>query len=398
MTAQRNLTSQRSMTTPRPGGAAALALVLMFALALTGCGGDDDGNPAAPGGGGGGQEFDVELAPVADATIDAANGDQSYGFDDHLETGSSRSFLLRFDLSALSEDAVITGARLELTQTAAGGAQEAATVTVEWIADDSWDEDVTADDDPGGTRETLGSFSLEALADGDRPATFAADLLRGKAASEQLYLDRQIGLSIDSATPLRFHARSAADPDARPRLALDHADGTRIELTASEDAFGWSRYPDSTLATVDSLVVDRTSAYTYVKFDLGALPDGAQLHFAGLEMRAFIGHAHGGDGNVYAMLVPDDTWSATTLTHDSRPAAVGDRLGHWWIWYNQNNGPADQQGRNHSPLLRPAIQQELDGDGVISLRLNSPGYRTVYYRNDAEDPEARPRLILVYTG
>jgi len=395
--ARNHLPARRRQRFPLPRTLLILLLSLAATMLLAACGGDDDTGPTGPGAGDPDPDPGLGLPATMDTWVDGDDSSANHGGEAVLHLGRDRDGLLQFSLEPLGTDAVITGMTLHLTQTAATGA-DAGTVTVTWIGADGWVEDeVTASDAPDETGETLGSVGVAALDSGDRALTFATSVATAKTASEQLYGNRLLSLRLTSATDLSFHSREASDAAVRPRLEVRVEDGTRVELVALENGFAWTQDRDSTYAAVDSLIVDRTSAYTYVKFDLGSLPSGAELHFAGLEMRAFIGHAFGGDGNVYTMLVADDTWSPQTLTYDNQPAAVGDRLGHWWLWYNQSHGPIDKQGRNHSPLLRPVVQSELDGDRVLSLRLDSPGYRTVYYRNDAELMEERPRLILVYT-
>ena len=86
---------------------------------------------------------------------------------------------------------------------------------------------------------------------------------------------------------------------------------------------------------------------------------------------------------------------SATITNDNAPGPVGDRLGHWWLWYDGTD--RDAWGVNNSTLLRPAVQAEADGDGILSLRLNSPGYFTQYYRTADPDETRRPQLEIVYT-
>jgi hypothetical protein len=112
-------------------------------------------------------------------------------------------------------------------------------------------------------------------------------------------------------------------------------------------------------------------------------------------MLARDGYAYGGDGNVYSYLVTDDFWSAATITADNAPTPTGEHLGYWWLWYDGTD--RDAWGVTKTDRLRPAAQAEHDGDGRLSLRLNSPGYYTRYYRTTEPDAAKRPVLEIVYT-
>ncbi|MCP3061571.1 DNRLRE domain-containing protein [Myxococcus sp. K38C18041901] len=153
--------------------------------------------------------------------------------------------------------------------------------------------------------------------------------------------------------------------------------------------------PTTNYGTSGAWEVNRQFSHVYLRFDLGGLPAGATVTSVRLEATAFMGVAHGGDGNVYTTFVPDDSWSETALVWNNKPPATGDTLGEWYLSYGAT--PEDKLGVNASPALIPVVQGELDGDKLLSLRLHSPGYKTVYRSRESSFVAQRPRLVIAYT-
>src|SRR5690606_5270933 len=131
----------------------------------------------------------------------------------------------------------------------------------------------------------------------------------------------------------------------------------------------------------------------YLRFDLSSLPEDAEITHARLGAYAWEGFAVGGNGNVYAQLVSDDTWDETTLS-TSAPAASGVNLAYWWEWF-ASNSPGRFTSMTSSELLE-AVQDEFEADGVISLRLHSPGYFTEYRPREWPNADERMKLTLTY--
>ncbi len=370
-----------------------LALAAVLA-AMAGCSSDDDAGPTDP---------DPEptadtltLGATADTYIDDDDTNASPGQELRLHTGPTRRAFLRFDLSALPADAVVTGAELRLTQDASQDASSAADLVVRLTTDDEWDEDAaSADDPPGAGRLWLTGVSVPALSSGQRTVIVASDEFRNQAGLDVEFSTGLFSLQLSSDSDLAFFSAEAADPDQRPALVLTYADGMRANLNTVAEAWTHGAYPDSNFADTEVLNVERSNCFTYLKFDLSSLPAGAKVQLSRLRLTAQNGYAYGGDGNVYTYRVADDAWTADGITHDNAPNTTGDHCGYWWLWYDYT--PRDATGTNTSSLLSPLVQQELDGDGTLSVRLNSPGYLTIYYRSDAENPDFRPHLDVVYT-
>ncbi|WP_232293125.1 immunoglobulin-like domain-containing protein [Stigmatella aurantiaca] len=137
---------------------------------------------------------------------------------------------------------------------------------------------------------------------------------------------------------------------------------------------------------------------SFLKFDLSSIPEGAQVTSATLQATAYDGMAYGGNGNTYAHFVANDAWISRTLTWDNRPSPSGDPLGGWWIWYDFPwvTPRPEQVGRTETPELAARVQTEVEGDKVLSVRLSSGGYATVYYSTWATDPNRRPKLEIRY--
>jgi hypothetical protein len=106
------------------------------------------------------------------------------------------------------------------------------------------------------------------------------------------------------------------------------------------------------------LTIDPDSTEIYLRFDLSSVPSGIQIVSVRLELRAFDGYAYGGDGNVYTTFVPDDLWDELAITWANKPGASPDKLGFWWLSYDEFVG--NQVGANESPLLVPVVQEAVN--------------------------------------
>ncbi|MFP2923906.1 DNRLRE domain-containing protein [Pyxidicoccus sp. 3LG] len=185
-------------------------------------------------------------------------------------------------------------------------------------------------------------------------------------------------------------------PPARAARLTSAPTPTQLILEPEADTYVRAASPTTNYGNHQNLYVDSSKAETYLRFNLSGIPAGAHIASVRLEALAYDGSSAGGDGSVYAHLVPDDTWSETGMTWNNRPAVTGDRLGSWWLWYANSTPKPLQQGVNFSPKLQAPVQQALDSDGLISFRLMSPGYHTVYRSREHGVANERPRLIINY--
>lgn len=165
--------------------------------------------------------------------------------------------------------------------------------------------------------------------------------------------------------------------------------------TAVADAYVKSSPSGSNYGKATALLVDRSYAQVYLKFDLKDVPKTAKLKGAILHMTVYTGYAYGNDGNVYTTLVKSDAWSESTINWKNKPATSGGSLGHWWQWYNNNTAVVAK--KVDTKAFTDVVAKEIAGDGVLSLRLHSPGYKTYYRSREYSNASQRPRLELFYT-
>lgn len=153
--------------------------------------------------------------------------------------------------------------------------------------------------------------------------------------------------------------------------------------------------PDTNYGSRSAWEVNRQFSHVYLRFDLSNLPHNIRVRSVSLSATAYTGVAHGGGGNVYTTLVPNNYWNETTITWNNKPEASGDTLGEWNLWYGDAT-EEEKVGVNASPALIPVVQHALDGDPRLTLRLHSPGDKTRYRSREYADATKRPRLVITY--
>ncbi|MFB1481017.1 DNRLRE domain-containing protein [Corallococcus sp. RDP092CA] len=188
----------------------------------------------------------------------------------------------------------------------------------------------------------------------------------------------------------------APSTHVRPAPLLTTPTPKQIILEPEANTYVRAANPSTNFGTAQNLYVDSSKAETYLRFNLSGIPAGAHIASVMLQALAYDGSSPGGDGSVYAHLVPDDTWSETGMTWNNRPAVTGDRLGSWWLWNPSSTPKPLQLGVNFDARLKAPVQQALDSDGRISFRLRSPGYHTVYRSREYSVASERPRLVVSY--
>jgi hypothetical protein len=77
-----------------------------------------------------------------------------------------------------------------------------------------------------------------------------------------------------------------------------------------------------------------------LRFDLSSLPAGATIVDASLDLTSRSGYAYDGDPEHYAIFLPDDSWSESTVDWNTRPAdgLVGNPLPLSWQLFGENVG------------------------------------------------------------
>jgi hypothetical protein len=147
--------------------------------------------------------------------------------------------------------------------------------------------------------------------------------------------------------------------------------GSRPELKVAHEAF---RYGPPVVES-------------YLRFELSGLPAGSRVKSVKLQATAFSVRVtfH---PSVDIQLVQDDSWSESRIHYFNKPAHST------WLggWNNRSPGLAVSA----EPALATAVQNELDGDRKLSVRVGSTGVVNDYHSREAADATKRPKLIVTY--
>ncbi|MBO6935244.1 MAG: DNRLRE domain-containing protein [Deltaproteobacteria bacterium] len=340
----------------------------------------------------------ITLTPVADASVNenapTTNNGTAEAFSVVADSRSNteRAFL-RFDLAAVPADVVIRGVSLEAQAFSGYAFGGNGNVYTQFVEDDSWGETtVNWNNQPTTDGVNIGSWWLwYNHVDRDQLGSTGQEALLDVVAREA---DGDALLSLRLHSPgynTDYRSREYTDESQRPRLVVGYLPITTVTLEPVADA---TVSGSSNQGTAQDLRVDRTSSEVYLRFDLSGLPAGAEVVGSTLTMLAYSGYAFGGDGHVYTHLVTDDSWGETTIIQSNAPASETEWLGRWWLWYNGT--PSDKVGTFTTDELTAAVEAERAGDGAISFRLRSPGYRTYYRSREYATADQRPQLTVQY--
>lgn len=371
----------------------------------------------------------IEVVAMQNATVDSSAASTALGGGNSLIVEQDRrEVFLLFDPSAyLPAEFTITSSELQMTAFGGGGSGEP-TVFIYHGEDTSWSEEtLTYSNRPGTDPDPLGQWEVE-FEVGEvvsKPVSTDGEELR-ELTQQRAEEGLQITLVLRSPEYRTEYLNREAFPlSARPRLVLtydplidfcavdnggcgnpdkvqcvdglEQSPGCVIRMEATQNATIHVASPTVAFGAGEALRVERNGASTkdvYLQFDLSEIPPGVEVSHVRLEMTAFDGLAHGGDGRVYTRYVTDDSWTEDTITWLNAPSPVEEprNLGHWWLWYGFQ--PEIQVGRNESELLIPAVQTEINGNQKISFRLNSPGFDTRYFNRLEADVSRRPALTV----
>ncbi|WP_223644204.1 DNRLRE domain-containing protein [Corallococcus sp. EGB] len=357
----------------------------------------------------------VALYPMADAQVVASSPTTNYGKSMSLTVDrTAAETFLRFGLGSVPVNAQVVSVSLVATSNDGYAYDDAdGNVYTRLVSDNAWSEaGITWNNKPAASSDDLGSWLLW-----NRNGQYTTQV--GINSSPKLVAPVQQALESDGMISLRldspgyrtlYHSREYTNTEARwPQLLVSYfipppcptpevSAPTQVVLEPEADTYVEAANPNTNFGAAQSLWVDSGKQETYLRFNLGSIPAGSHIASVRLEALSFNGSSAGGDGSVYAHLVPDDTWSETGMTWNTRPPVNGSDLGSWWLW-NPNTTPKPLQlGVNYDPKLKAPVQQALDSDGLISFRLRSPGYHTVYRSREYSVASERPRLVVSYFG
>ncbi len=346
----------------------------------------------------------LTLPILADATVSAASPNTNYGTSTTLEVdppwnsaSEEKQVFLRFDLSALPANTVIRGANLVMNayQGYAWGGN--GNVYAHHVDDDTWNENtITWNNKPANAAADLGFWWLwydfpPSNQIGQNSSQELVDAVR----EETVFGNSQISLMLQSSG-YRTDYRSKEFGTAALRPALEISFVPENTLIIGPEADATVNGGANNGAATSLLVRSGNSSNIFIRFNLASIPPGSLIHSASLEMTAYDGYAWGGDGNVYAYLVIDDSWDQSTITTANAPTSLTTALGYWWLWYDGTN--SDKLGVNKSLHLTNAIVEEAATDGKVSLKLGSSGYDTDYYSSESAQVAKRPRLVVKYSA
>jgi 2',3'-cyclic-nucleotide 2'-phosphodiesterase (5'-nucleotidase family) len=174
---------------------------------------------------------------------------------------------------------------------------------------------------------------------------------------------------------------------------------TSSEVTATADAQVVEGSPTTHYGTKTYLYVQSAASGSYLderawlKFDLSALPAGATITSASLEMTAW--KAQGGDLAVSAHASSDDSWTEGGLNWNNQPA-IGSQLDTTTL----TSGVTGLYTWDVTSL----VQSEYAGDQTATLLLKADAEGSASAKTYAFDSKEwgtaaeRPRLVVSYTG
>ncbi|MDY7229395.1 DUF7594 domain-containing protein [Hyalangium rubrum] len=355
------------------------------------------------------------LEPEADAYIDTANALTNFGTSETLTLDKGdRSAYLRFNLGGIPSGAAVSSVSLQAVGYSGSNLIDDWSVYTYLVSNDAWSETGITwhnrpEDAPSQSfvaepgQSDLGSWWLEFAP--NKPLNqlgLNAHQRLSAPVQRALDSDKLISFRLNSVGALG-HYRSREYPDAamRPKLTVHYAyppvpATLQVAVLSTEaDAHVMSASPGTNHGTGATLIVDRGLSETFLRFNLASIPATARIAAVSLVTTSHGGYAYGNDGSVYTHLVPNDTWSETGITWNNKPAISGSNLGAWWLW-NGNGKYGIQMGINSNPLLVDPVKQAHQTDGLISFRLNSPGYLTHYYSRESSNTEIHWPTLLVY--
>ena len=95
---------------------------------------------------------------------------------------------------------------------------------------------------------------------------------------------------------------------------------TYVSATQPTTNFGTDDFFDTYGGFSASCVPHSAPAYGLLRFDLSAIPPGSVIADARIVTTTRAGYAQDGDSNHHAVFLPDDSWSETGVTWDTRPS------------------------------------------------------------------------------
>ena len=305
--------------------------------------------------------------------------------------------------------------------------------TIEFFASDAADGTGHGEGDRylGSTSATTDAAGLASIDTTLAPAgaVAAGDLLSATATA-------------DDGSTSEFALSEQVTISATTSVAIEPEADTYVALGAPTANFGTLDYADTYGGHSTSCVLANDTSYTLMRFDLAAIPSGAQITHVELDTTTRAGYAQDGDPAHWALPVGNDFWSETGVTWNTRPAdglsTVGDPawtggpdirnspvpLGAADVWRagcSSDPDPAGPQAKKFpsttdgfprtvaeaEAAFIAFVKSEHGDDGKLSLELWTPNcsscpagantsYWARYYTREAANPNVRPKLVVTY--
>ncbi|RKI47813.1 DNRLRE domain-containing protein [Corallococcus sp. AB049A] len=349
----------------------------------------------------------VTLTPVADSYVAPGAPDSNFG--NHGTFIVNREFAesyLRFDLSSLPEDAVITSVSLSALAYDGYAHGGDGNVYTSFVADDSWQEmGITWNNRPTPAATTVGAWFLWYNSTPEDKLGVNSNAALVPLVQGELAGDKLVSFRLHSpGYTTRYRSREYANAAQRPALTVTYTvnEPVTVVLEPEADAYvtgGYNGENGRNYGGLETLLIDpRWDRKFFLRFNLASLPVGAHIQAVKLSATSFWGRSPGGDGNVYVHRLPDNSWGEYSITYDNQPwPPYGDPLGSWWIWYSGASANYDQVGVTAHPNFIPVVQAASDAtDRRVSFRLSAPNYATSYYSRESPVASKRPKLEVTY--
>ncbi|CAM4391073.1 DNRLRE domain-containing protein [Corallococcus exiguus] len=347
----------------------------------------------------------VTLTPVADSYVSPDGPDSNFG--NHgtfvVNRGYAEAYL-RFDLSSLPSNAVITAASLSSLAYDGYAYGGDGNVYTSFVADDSWQEmGITWNNRPTPAATPVGEWFLwyDYTVEDKRGVNSNAALI--PVVQGELAGDKLVSFRLHSpGYKTRYRSREVTNAAQRPALTLTYSVNEPVTVVLDPEADAYITGGDHGENTMNygreqALHINyRWDRKFFLRFNLASIPAGALIQSVKLSATAFTGSSPGGDGNVYVYRLWDNNWDEYTITYDTQVWPIWELLGTWWLWY-PGGSSYDQVGATADPAFIPVVQAASDAtDRRISFRLNGPYYATSYYSRESPDASKHPKLEVTY--
>ena len=309
---------------------------------------------------------EITVTPSDDATVKEASPSAVFGSASSLEidANTDKGFLLRFDVSGIGASSVANATlRLYNTNFSPFGGE------FHIVTDTAWSEGtVTWDTAPAGDGGLLGS--LGTVQPGNWYTLDVTPLVSG---------DGVVSVRVESPHPDgAFYASKEHSSGFTPELVITLGDPPPvITLTPSDDATVKEASPSAVFGSASSLEIDANSDKSFLlRFDvIGIGPSSvssATLRLYNTNFSPFGGELH---------IVTDTAWSENSVTWDTAPAGDGELLGSLSTvqpgnWYTLD------------------VTSLVSGDGVVSIRVDSPHPDGAFYASKEHSSGFAPELVI----